>query len=277
MFFPLLNRSISALVLSSSMLIGVITAYDYCANTVKLCKHARVKEHIGCNAYASFGPKCGDDARIVFLNWTIRGWILDQHNQLRSGLALGDYGFPTAARMATLEWDAELALVASFKARTCIFEHDFCRNTERFITAGQNILITSVLPNRKPLVEEIMAIDSFFSEYKDATVEDLKAYPRYLGEGPMIGHFTQIGADRANRVGCSLIRWKNSNWYNYMFVCNYSMNNIEGQRIYDFGPTGSGCITGTNPDYPGLCSTREPVSASPYLPNQSRNSTLRMN
>lgn len=42
-----------------------------------------------------------------------------------------------------------------------------------------------------------------------------------------------------------------------LIACNYAVGNIDGYPIYSDGETASDCQTGTNPDYPGLCSIDE--------------------
>lgn len=55
--------------------------------------------------------------------------IVDLHNELRQQQASGlTPGLDTAARMATIQWDDNLAYVAYLNAATCKYGHDGCRN-----------------------------------------------------------------------------------------------------------------------------------------------------
>lgn len=43
-------------------------------------------------------------------------------------------------------------------------------------------------------------------------------------------------------------------------ACNYAYPNLLGTPVYVSGPTASGCTSGTNSKYSGLCSTSEKVN-----------------
>lgn len=45
-----------------------------------------------------------------------------------------------------------------------------------------------------------------------------------------------------------------------ILVCNYGFGNMAKSYVYESGPTASKCKTGTNPDYPALCSVDEDYS-----------------
>ena len=65
--------------------------------------------------------------------------MLDEHNRLRSQLAVGGTSQPPAADMMELQWDTELARVAQARADSCVFQHECsdCRRVSRF-KAGFN-------------------------------------------------------------------------------------------------------------------------------------------
>lgn len=42
-----------------------------------------------------------------------------------------------------------------------------------------------------------------------------------------------------------------------MLTCNYALGNGPHEMVYEPGPAASGCESGTNPEYPGLCSVDE--------------------
>lgn len=72
-----------------------------------------------------------------------------------------------------------------------------------------------------------------------------------------VGHFTQVVRDEAHAVGCAASRYTQGGWNTVLVACNYSNTNMIGQSIYKAGRTASGCKTGRNPKYPGLCSESE--------------------
>ncbi|XP_055609897.1 antigen 5 like allergen Cul n 1-like [Uranotaenia lowii] len=249
-----------------SMMIGAIGGTDYCALQATLCEWNVKQEHIGCNPETSFGPACGSDREFFELDPSMQQAIVSKHNQLRSQIATGSLpGFPPAVRMGTMVWDDELALLASYLARTCIFKHDDCRNTERFDAAGQNLRIASQSVGNTSEIVGMMedGIQSWFDEYKITPIQYINSYPENYN-GPHIGHFTQIVADRANRVGCAIVRFFEAPWHNFLFVCDYSVSNILSEPIYRSGPMASECTTGENPNYPGLCNEGEEIKPTFY-------------
>lgn len=74
----------------------------------------------------------------------------------------------------------------------------------------------------------------------------------------MIGHFTAMMQDKGDRVGCSASSYGRNNIF---VVCNYALTNMLATKVYttvkDFSRVATGCNTGSNPEYPGLCSKNE--------------------
>lgn len=80
-----------------------------------------------------------------------------------------------------------------------------------------------------------------------------------------IGHFTQLITDRAAFVGCaaSLFKSEELDGVNtLLFVCNYSVTNIDDEAVYTAGSTASECETGTDEEYTGLCNINEKYIAT---------------
>lgn len=74
----------------------------------------------------------------------------------------------------------------------------------------------------------------------------------------MIGHFTQVVRDEAYKVGCAMSQYTDSlKTPVALMACNYAVANMIGSPTYVPGPAASGCTTGKNPKYPGLCSENE--------------------
>ncbi|XP_001862537.2 antigen 5 like allergen Cul n 1 [Culex quinquefasciatus] len=238
---------------------------DYCSST--LCPWSG--PNIACNGLRTLSPRCGPEAVEIPMNSSYRHLIVDLHNRYRSKIARGkllgrNQIFPTAARMATMQWDDELAAIASANTRRCVYGHDKCRNSFRYHASGQNIAIRYYYGQtfeNDDLMQQF--ITSWFSEYSDTRVEFIGQYPdNYVG--PKIGHFTQIVSDRAISVGCSMVRWISEPWINSYFVCNYAITNIIGYPVYRAGPTCSGCQAGCSLQYPGLCNIGENINPNPW-------------
>ncbi|XP_039446064.1 antigen 5 like allergen Cul n 1-like [Culex pipiens pallens] len=260
-YFPKTFFMLATLTISQSQQVS----NSYCNR--QLCPHGG--PHIACNGLTRPAASCGPDARETPMDEAKRSLIVDRHNRLRSKVATGrqSYGsgalYPEASRMATLQWDAELACIAAANARRCVFGHDKCRNTVSFPYAGQNIAQRSyqgVAITDEALIEQF--INDWFSEADVASPSLIARYPsRY--SGPDIGHFTQIVSDRTTRVGCSLVSYRQGRWNVQYFVCNYAFTNMINQPVFVSGKACSRCTTGCNAEYPGLCSTQEAISARP--------------
>uniref|UniRef100_A0AAG5D928 Venom allergen-1 n=1 Tax=Anopheles atroparvus TaxID=41427 RepID=A0AAG5D928_ANOAO len=241
-------------------LIGFIESVDYCE------LHCEGEPNVGCNPPPlSGGPQCfGLSARVVPITQALKSRILDRHNRHRSTLATGGLDpFPPARRMATLQWDAELASQAGHNVRSCIFEHDRCRDTEAFRWAGQNLAITRYFGQVtvESLIDRFIA--SWWNEHQQTSPDDIESYPSR--SSAVIGHFTQMASDRTWKVGCAMQNWiEGGLWNTYYFACDYSFTNLIDEPVYVGGRTASGCTTGENTVYPGLCSTNEVVESVPY-------------
>lgn len=79
-----------------------------------------------------------------------------------------------------------------------------------------------------------------------------------------IGHLTVMMAERNIRVGCAAATYtdlrsnNNSNKQIFLIACNFATTNMVGFPIYtSCNSAGTSCTTGTNPQYPNLCSTSE--------------------
>uniref|UniRef100_A0A4Y0BGA3 Venom allergen-1 n=1 Tax=Anopheles funestus TaxID=62324 RepID=A0A4Y0BGA3_ANOFN len=223
--------------------------------------------NVGCNPPPEAGgPACRGkqafNANLTMFGQTI---ILHEHNKLRSLLASGQLvPFAAASRMPQLVWDIELANQAAHNVRSCIFNHDECRNTEQFRFVGQNIAYYRYTGARKSLKDMLVKeIHLWWSEHNVTTQQQLDEYPSEAPE-PKVGHFTQMVSDRTWKIGCSAQQWIDHSEYNvFYFLCNYSFSNMDGQSVYVKGKPASKCTTGENNLYPGLCSIHERIYSTP--------------
>uniref|UniRef100_A0A2M4BWT9 Venom allergen-1 n=2 Tax=Anopheles marajoara TaxID=58244 RepID=A0A2M4BWT9_9DIPT len=258
------SRMLVTIVVFSGLIAGLL-GQEYCNPS-----YCGTRINVGCNPPPLIGgPLCASlNGTAIELNTTIQALIVSEHNRLRNQLAIGNLtGFASAQRMPTLVWDDTLAAQAGHNARSCDFAHDVCRNTAKYAYAGQNLALESFYGMSKTndtLVRDMVA--SWWSEYQDATQALVDKYPRGY-TGPAIGHFTQMVSDRTSTIGCAMQYWiQDEIWNTYYLVCDYGLTNIGDRAVYKKGPTASRCVTGTNREFPGLCSTSESV---PPLPNTS--------
>lgn len=91
----------------------------------------------------------------------------------------------------------------------------------------------------------------------------------------MIGHFTQLVRDEAYTVGCSIVQYHKEGWYTTLYACDYSLTNMLNSPIYTSSPNiaGSGCKTGTNPQFNGLCSIQEIYDNEMFYKNHFHDQT----
>ncbi|XP_053674721.1 antigen 5 like allergen Cul n 1-like [Anopheles nili] len=234
------------------------------------CKTSYCKpgvQNVGCNPPPIEGGPACEGKLASEANLTIYGQkiIVHQHNLLRSRLAKGELKpFAAASRMPLLIWDDELAVQASHNTRSCVLNHDECPNTAQFRFVGQNIdLFRYTYPSIEPPYLIVQRIYNWWREFNQTTQAQLDNYPSITPTSP-IEHFAQMINDRAWKIGCSIQRWFDAQFYNvFYFVCNYSFRNMPGQPVYTKGPPASQCATGEHEVYPGLCSVREYISSTP--------------
>ncbi|XP_055297429.1 antigen 5 like allergen Cul n 1-like [Sitodiplosis mosellana] len=220
----------------------------------KLCSGGQ--KHVACmSGNPQWAPSC-DDPEQIKMTPKLKRIILEEHNKLRNQQALGQTsGYKAATRMATMTWDDTLASLAELNTLQCEMEHDKCRNTYEFTLAGQNLA-----ENGDKTGVEIArwAPGYWFEEWSLAESSDITEYKRLSNDqGDWIAHFTQIVKDSAHKVGCGISKFNEGKRRKSLIVCNYSIANISKKPTYTVGSAASGCKTGSNPDFAGLCSVNE--------------------
>jgi hypothetical protein len=69
--------------------------------------------------------------------------------------------------------------------------------------------------------------------------------------------------ERSTQVGCALVNYKTTypTWVakNFLIACNYATGNIQGWPVYKTGTKASGCVSGADSLYPGLCKVTEVI------------------
>ncbi|XP_058974987.1 antigen 5 like allergen Cul n 1-like [Musca domestica] len=210
---------------------------------------------------------CGDKVilemnSIRHIDDKLKAEIVRAHNEKRNFVAGGGVEhLKPACRMATLEWDDELAEIASYNVLQCKMNHDKCRNTEAFIYSGQNLAWRSYWrpANIARLFSNSFAL--WYNEVKDVKMDFINSFPRGY-KGPEIGHFTVMVADRNIRVGCAAASYVDiridGGRQIFLLACNYATTNILELPIYaNCSTAATSCSSGTNPQYPNLCSVSE--------------------
>ncbi|XP_075167894.1 antigen 5 like allergen Cul n 1-like [Haematobia irritans] len=239
-------------------LIGInCSKLDWC--DPELCPNG--DEHIACGNNGEFHENCEPDVQMIDLK-PYRKLLLHEHNNRRNFIAAGHLpGYYPAARMATLQWDDELAYLAELNARTCVVDHDHCRNSYRFRNIGQNLVGIAYPKHEFQNITEILLKDIWLW-YREHSLIDSSYITSFkvVGDFEKYGHFAEFVLDRNTHVGCSMIRYTHreySHLYIYNLACDYASIYAYDIAVYESGKPGSGCQTGTNRKYPALCSTRE--------------------
>lgn len=102
----------------------------------------------------------------------------------------------------------------------------------------------------------------------------------------MIGHFTAMVHMKNVAVACALIKFRRHSdghiYFEVYLVCNYSYTNLLGEAIYtpvkNGARPGSGCQTGTDDVYKGLCKNSENILSAPdaYMPKYTKENPTSM-
>lgn len=103
--------------------------------------------------------------------------ILQAHNEKRNFIAGGGHAYlKPACRMATMQWDEELASMAALNVRQCRMKHDKCRNTDTFRYVGQNLgwQPFSGNPDYNNLFQHIMS--KWYAEGSYTRMDDIDYY-----------------------------------------------------------------------------------------------------
>ncbi|CAO1422826.1 unnamed protein product [Diamesa serratosioi] len=233
---------------------------DYCDST--LCKEG--KKNIACNNKGDWYSNCLEP-EVIEMTPDMIELILNQHNQFRSDIAMGNFpGFPQASRMAQMKYCKELEVPAALNVKQCNMKHDECRNTPTFRKSGQNLARYGT--NRKSYnvtnIIERMVI-GWQAEYTFASKSDIDSHTVLEGRnGEDIGHFLTSVLDRAYCLGCGISTYKKDGYQTFLLACNYASNNIVNRATYIAGDTASNCEQGSDSTYPGLCKITEAISAS---------------
>lgn len=196
--------------------LSVSTNRDQMYCNKSLCH--RGKKHIACGNSWRLARSCPRDAEIVQLNDYQKKLFVDIHNSYRNEFALGrQRGFSPASKMLTLQWNDELASLAALNVMQCKLDHDSCRNTFEFRFVGQNLEEITSRPSFSDINSSIKrAIEDWYDEVKLANQQDTKRCCRKQG----IGHFLQVIADKAHKIGCAIARFSQSQYKHTLIACN---------------------------------------------------------
>uniref|UniRef100_A0A1A9W8Y6 SCP domain-containing protein n=1 Tax=Glossina brevipalpis TaxID=37001 RepID=A0A1A9W8Y6_9MUSC len=225
---------------------------DYCRED--LCPTGR--QHIGCNIpERSFCPPL----TLLSITEVLKKFITDAHNHYRNYVAWGeDNHFDRACRMATMQWDDELAKLAELRVLNCNMEEKEkdCHNTENWLSSGQNIQVDHDFEGTSSILLFSLVFDRW---YNASILMDREKIKSYSTENQDVNSFLLMMLDHNDRVGCAAISYDGKGGYlTYIVVCNYAADLNKNIPVYTAcRETGASCKTGENSEFIGLCSINE--------------------
>ena len=228
----------------------------YCQNPYT---QKRYNKHTMCE-YCGIGTLCGRSICQYGLTEEEKRKIVDQHNKLRSRVALGlehrgvgGVGQPSAANMRKLSWDDELAQISQTWANQCLGEaeiyHDKNRRTLEWSHVGQNYASKSHTSNLGDKFITKMVQD-LYDEVQDFPAKNIKPFDMKKdvpwdnkeGKPKKVGHYTAMVWAETYKVGCGFIMHNRGEWYKKVLVCDYGPGgNYVGGEMYKIGEPGSLC------------------------------------
>lgn len=217
-----------------------INCNDYCEIEKVFC-HGH--QHIACKTTNFPVGQCFN-VEIVKMDHILRETILHRHNLYRNDVASGLVGrYPKAAKMQEMEWDEELAYLATEHVKHCNFEHDKCRATAEFPYAGQNLGFHGTTGHLEPLTNITkFIIDEWASEH---ALVDESVVEKFEKSDLKAGHFTVMVREDNCRIGCAMITYNYKEdsevWTGVMLTCDYAKTNILHRPVYTVGSPCSGC------------------------------------
>lgn len=128
--------------------------------------------------YQQFAATCPATAKMVTITEDLKQIIVDTHNEKRNFIAGGgDPRHRPASRMATMQWDDELASLASLNVKQCELSHDECHNTNEYRYSGQNLAwfgFSGAVDHAYRLKE---AVEFWYEEVEYSRQEYIDSYP----------------------------------------------------------------------------------------------------
>ncbi|CAH1966228.1 unnamed protein product [Acanthoscelides obtectus] len=217
--------------------------------------------HKGRNTVCERNEECGalGNCETGPMNPETRKKLVDTHNILRNQMAGGDPKMSSikAANMRVLSYDTGLQHTAACHINRCKFEHDKCRGTKKFKTAGQNLYMSTARSSGQKLAFSDPqkfaqnGVESWYSEIEIANPADIADTYKFV---PGTGHWTQMIWAETTHIGCAIVEQFNGE--EAYLACNYGpAGNIVGARLLIQGETCSRCPLGVfcSQEYPNLC------------------------
>lgn len=198
--------------------IKMIYPIDYCSLSC-----GGNTENIACKC--PIGSECGSGYKLLLPDEETKDYIVKVHNDAREKVASGSTNVPGAGNMVALAYADDLQYTATCWAKQCVFQHDKCRRTENFQTAGQNLFASTGQCDGKSTFKQV--VDAWYSEIQQASADCITSY------NGCSGHFTQVVWAKTTHVGCSRMLANKK----CLIACNYGpAGNMISAPVYDQNP-----------------------------------------
>jgi len=211
--------------------------------------------HTMCK-YEGKGAACN---KIIFNKISAQGRrnLVDEHNKLRSKIALGQQaGQPAAANMNKVVWNKELAKIAQRWADQCVWDHDKFRSKRDGTQVGQNMArtgLSSTRKNKKEMEGQLTSfVNSWYNEVEDPGFNGaIEPFRFDYGSG----HYSQVVWAETTEIGCGATYFEEVDGkFKYILVCNYKYGNMRDDSMYKQGKACSQCPEGRKcNNNEGLC------------------------
>ncbi|KAH8353676.1 hypothetical protein KR084_012650, partial [Drosophila pseudotakahashii] len=231
--------------------------------TADLCKG----QHVLCDYNGKFHKPCPYRATaMVKMSKDMINLIVDKHNDYRNKFAGGLGNHSKAARMTTLQWDAELAQVADAMVRHCKPSRDECARTPTYYYAE----VSYSLEKYYCMTTKREALRKQLDYWFDPTRKE-ESYKLFFSlkenEQEFSKNYFQVVRDRANRLGCAIVEYVRPALVHQLLKCVYncgvSLCEDDHNPVYEEtdNDAAEDCEKGTNSKYKNLCHNDELVKS----------------
>uniref|UniRef100_A0A6B2E6R9 Putative antigen 5-like salivary protein n=1 Tax=Phlebotomus kandelakii TaxID=1109342 RepID=A0A6B2E6R9_9DIPT len=242
------------------VVLGVsVHAIDWCQMEAEFCDG---EEHIACEPNSFGTPTNVRNIQVVQLSDADKQSIVDRHNNFRRKVAQGqESGLPSASKMEEMYWDDNLAFVAGEHVKHGNFEHDQCRASTAYPSAGQNLATGSSSVAYSSIIAQVLGhVDMWYNKEMPIVRDDMPSCVGTFTLSPnclKAGHFTAVVKESSFAVGCAVATFETQIqgnwWYSVLTTCDYANTNMLDEAVYTQGTTCSACGSIGKTCSNGLC------------------------
>lgn len=146
---------------------------------------------------------CPSNATFLDLTF-MKDQIVDVYNERRNSIAGGFIPlYLPAVRMATMQWDDELAYLAGLNVKTCEYGYDQCHNTINFKYSGQIIGRRSWYGTNQNV--ENLVLEQIRISLGDINLTNVNIFG--LISGLVSSENTNVLGELNTRVGCAAVQY----------------------------------------------------------------------